>query len=39
MQRVLRAPIFWISVAGVAAAVVILALTMGGGAAGGGVGY
>jgi hypothetical protein len=39
MQRVLRAPIFWISVAVVAAAVVILALTMGGGAAGGGVGY
>jgi hypothetical protein len=39
MQRVLRAPIFWISVAVVAAAVVIFALTMGGGAAGGGVGY
>jgi hypothetical protein len=39
MQRVLRAPIFWISVAVAAAAVVILALTMGGGAAGGGVGY
>jgi hypothetical protein len=39
MQRVLRAPIFWISVAAVAGAVVILALTMGGGPAGGGVGY
>jgi hypothetical protein len=39
MQRVLRAPIFWISLTVVAAAVVILALTMGGSATGGGVGY
>jgi hypothetical protein len=42
MQRVLRAPIFWIAVALVAAAVVILALSVGGGGGGGGgggVGY
>jgi hypothetical protein len=38
VQRVLRAPVFWISVAVVAAAVVIVVLTVGGGG-GGGVGY
>jgi hypothetical protein len=39
VQRVLRAPAFWISVAVVVAAVVILVLTVGGGGSGGGVGY
>jgi hypothetical protein len=41
VQRVLRAPIFWISVAVVAAAVVILVVVTGGGGGGGGggVGY
>jgi hypothetical protein len=38
MQRVLRAPVFWIAVAAVAAAVVIVVLMVGGGG-GGGVGY
>jgi hypothetical protein len=39
VQRVLRAPVFWISVAVVAAAVVIVVLTVGGGGGGGGIGY
>jgi hypothetical protein len=39
VQRVLRAPVFWISVAVVAAVVVVVALTVGGGGGGGGVGY
>jgi hypothetical protein len=39
MQRVLRAPAFWIALAAVAAVVVIVVLTVGGGGGGGGVGY
>jgi hypothetical protein len=41
VQRVLRAPLFWIAVAAVVAAVVILLFTVGGGggSGGGGVGY
>jgi hypothetical protein len=38
VNRVLRAPVIWISLAVLAAAVVIVVLTMGGGG-GGGVGY
>jgi hypothetical protein len=41
VQRVLRAPLFWIAVAAVVAAVVILVFVVGGGggSGGGGVGF
>jgi hypothetical protein len=39
VQRVLRAPLFWIAVAAVAVVAVILVFTVGGDSGGGGVGY
>lgn len=39
MQRVVRAPVFWIAVAAVAAVVIVVLMVGGGGGGGGGVGY